>query len=239
MNNMNSNNAEEFKKLFDEMKAEKRNKSNKYIYMGLCFLSGIMFSVLLLWNFKDSKWNPFQPKISNGGEVLAAAKHPMLQLVELADSLNAYGKEKIVKDFVVGDQTYEVNLDSIDTLIPVSKKYAEAGNMESMVAYLYFLNQKTNEISNRDTVKVGRDSTLLTALLAVNSEGGRIHNRVNKVVIGSVSVDIPNDSFAPKDSIGENGEIIKEEMPIPDYYYKVIKHIDNYISEELSRSLAY
>ena len=74
----------------------------------------------------------------------------------------------------------------------------------------------------KDSVVIKADNTLLQA---TNKKGCRI----DKIVIGSVTVDIPKE-LADNDTI---------DMTNPYYYFRVIDHIGKSISNELSLTVAY
>lgn len=228
MNNNNADNAktaEELETLFNGLKTVKGKKMpwyRKHVNLGLGFLLGMIAGALVLWLVKDIIWEPS----TSGDEPVPVIekRHPMLQL---ADSLDTYGQEKTINDFALGEQEYDVRLDSIASLTPISEKYVEiTPNMESVVAHISFIDRENKKDSV--IVIINRDSTLLAALAAVNQK----ELRVARIIIGSDTVAIPNDRLAP-DTIANDSNLNVR------YYFKVIEHIDSCLSKEESLRIAY
>ena len=218
------NNVKELEILFKDLKSVKDEKIRRikfYLTMGLCFFAGLAVSALLVWSFTGSSRE--EPSKPSGTHILqaqapVAAKHPMLQL---ADSLTA-GKGLLIRDFVCADEKFDtLRLDSLPTLLPISKAYAQkTSGVGAATAYLNIKGEDGKE--KKDTVVIEANNTLLQA---TNQKGCRI----DKIVIGSVTVDIPKE-LADNDTI---------DMTNPYYYFRVINHIGKSISNELSLTVAY
>lgn len=214
-------NVKELRIRFQDLKSVKDKKIRmikRYLAMAICFFAGLAVSALLLWKSSRSSGEPPKaPIISQPIE--GADKHPMLQL---ADSLNTIGKEKFIKSFVYpGLKTDTLWLDSLSSFLPVSTTYAQKAGIGAATAYLYIKSEDGTE--KKDSVIIEADNTLLQA---ANKKGCRI----DKIVIGSVTVDIPNKKLADNDTI---------DMTNPYYYFRVIDHIGKSISNELSLTVAY
>lgn len=209
---------------FKDLKSVK-DKNTKYLKhyltLGLCFFVGLVVSVLMMWPFMGSSGE--EPSKPSGTHILqtqtpVAAKHPMLQL---ADSLTA-GKGLLIRDFVCADEKFDtLRLDSLPTLLPISKAYAQrTSGVGAATAYLNIKGEDGKEKKDSVVINVGN-----TLLQATNQKGCRI----DKIVIGSVTVDIPKE-LADNDTI---------DMTNPYYYFRVINHIGKSISNELSLTVAY
>ena len=209
-----------FKKL-KYVKDEKMRHLHFCLTLGICFLAGLVVSALLIWSFTGSAAE--EDVKPSGTQILqpqapVAVKHPMLQL---ADSLST-GKGLLIEDFVCAEEMFDtLRLDSLPTLRDVSTAYAKrTSGVGAATAYINIKGEDGKV--KKDSVVIKADNTLLQA---TNKKGCRI----DKIVIGSVTVDIPKE-LADNDTI---------DMTNPYYYFRVIDHIGKSISNELSLTVAY
>lgn len=216
----NNMNTRDFERRLKEFKAVQKGTHVKFNnIMALCcsFIAGGLVCAMGLWAFNSFINGSL---LTSPNQSITGNCNPMIML---ADSLENNKNKDSIEKFVVGDQEYLVLLDSISTLIPISKAY--------YADKIFIFDAATAYLEIRDSLNVQKDTVEFMAdkpLLEIANKKGC---RVSGIKIENVTVDIPHNDLAGNDSIVD--------LTNPRYYLKVSKYISERLPNSLSERIAY